>query len=262
MARGKTSRASMGQRGHLTERRRRSAQPSARRRGDQTITDWLICEGRFPSVIAALSRRIHEKGYLAQVLPAPLAPLLEHVDASGLFVRIGGLPIENQPGARPLRSVATELYRLCGDLPLHVAFRSSAVDAVGPGPASLQVLIGPAFRAAGRRPFRIADIREPYRSRLLRAARATFDADVARISAAVERGAVFVVAPEGGYSSDGRMQRLRRHPTETHPARGGLAGRDRLRSLPRAAALDAVEPLPRGAARPRRAVGRSPSRHG
>jgi hypothetical protein len=174
----------------------------------ETIATRLIFEGRFPAVIAAISRRIHEKGYLAHVLPVPLAPLLARVDASPLFFSIGGYPIENQPGSRPLRSVATELFRACGDLPLHVAFRSSAVDTIGPGPASLSEVIGPAFRSAAARPFRIADVREPYRSRLLRAMRAVFDADTDRISAAVEGGAVFVVAPEGGYSSDGRMRRL------------------------------------------------------
>ena len=172
----------------------------------------IICERTFVQgpwrhpVFAASSRRMYEPGFFAQRLPA--FALARRWNAAPLFLALGLLPLENELSTRPLSSLAHEVSRAHGDLPLREVFREDALRAV-PGASRCGDLLETRFFDAAQQPVKLSLLNEPYRAEALRALRATVDEDIARICEVVRAGATFYVTPEGFYSSDGRMRRLR-----------------------------------------------------
>jgi len=91
-------------------------------------------------------------------------------------------------------------------------FQGSALVALGDGAAQLRVSdIGdPSLYSVGRDVLaRIEDVRSPYREEILAQTRADLEADLQRIEQTMRRGVTFYLTPEGRYSRDGRLSRLR-----------------------------------------------------
>jgi len=159
------------------------------------------------STLTASSRRMYEPGFFASRLPA--FAWMQTINAGPFFRLLGMLPLENELSSRPLRSLAHTLVRAHGDLSLDDVFREDARAMLAAGAQTLGDFLTPRFFVESDQRMKLSFVREPYRRELLVALRAGVDDDVAAIVDIVRRGATFFVAPEGFYSSDGRMRRLK-----------------------------------------------------
>jgi hypothetical protein len=162
---------------------------------------------RYP-IFTVSSRRMWEPGFMAERIPW-LAFALRRANVGWLFSAIGLQPIENDLHARPFASIAFTLLQAGRDHPLDETFRPEALARL-PGNASrLSDLLAPAFFHAGRSLATLSELREPYRSRMLQLTRESINADLDHFERLQKAGATIFSTPEGSYSGDGRMRRLR-----------------------------------------------------
>jgi hypothetical protein len=126
-----------------------------------------------------------------------------------LFSALGLQPIENEFHTRPFVSVAYVLVSLHGDLDVQQVFTESARARL---PASVK-RIGDLLRTnniiAGRSRVKLNEVSEVYRKELMERTRAQVDADLQHFENLQREGATIFLTPEGFYSGDGKMQRLR-----------------------------------------------------
>jgi hypothetical protein len=181
----------------------------------------IICERTFLQgprrvVLTASSRRMYEPGFFAGRMPW-LAPLVRGLNAGPMFVALGMLPLENNLSSRPLFSLAYDVRRTHGDLPLHDVFREEALAPLGPGARTLGDLRHPPFFERAQTVTKLTLLRDPYRAEAIAALRTSIDDEIAFISAMVRKGNTFYVTPEGAYSTDGRMRPLRGIMTHLTP---------------------------------------------
>ncbi len=80
-------------------------------------------------IFTASSRRMFETGFIATRLPWT-APLTRSLNLGAFFRTIGLNPLENQLSSRPLASLALEVRRAHGDLPLEAVFRADVAEAL------------------------------------------------------------------------------------------------------------------------------------
>jgi hypothetical protein len=178
---------------------------------------------RYP-VFTVSSRRMWEPGFLAERFPW-LRSLLRGVNPGRLFSAIGMQPIENDLHARPFVSLAHTLYHRRGDLPIDEVFRERALARLPSSVKTLSDLLEPAHFDAGRAIVTLSELREPYRSEAVTATREQLERDLARFERLQRSGATIFLTPEGFYTGDGKMQRLRGVLTRLAPlARIWLAG--------------------------------------
>jgi hypothetical protein len=153
------------------------------------------------------SRRMWEPGFFAERIPW-LQPVMRTVNLGWLFAGIGMQPIENELHSRPFVSIADALYREHGDLPAAQVFRERALARI-PGISTIADLLAPQHFAEARSVVSLSELNEPYRGEMLALTRAQLDADIAHFEDLVRGGATIFLTPEGFYTGDGKMQRLR-----------------------------------------------------
>jgi len=204
---------------------------------------------RYP-IYTVSSRRMWEPDFMAQRIPW-IRPLVRGLNFGLLFSWMGMQPIENELHSKPLLSMAHFLFQLSGDVLLTSVFRERVLQALPSGITMLSDLLKPANSAAAEAIVTLSDLREPYRSQALRATREQLEADSNNFEALVRAGATLFLAPEGFYSTDGKMQRMRGLLPRLAPlARIWLGGISydpflgkRLSMLYRVAVADATTPL-------------------
>ena len=162
---------------------------------------------RYP-IFTVSSRRMWEPGFFAERIPW-LSFALRTVNAGSLFSAIGLQPIENDLHSRPFVSLAYTLYRRHGDLPLHDVFRERAIARLPRHLQTLADVFKPSSFRAGRSMASLSELREPYRSEALAVTREDIELDLAHFEQLQRDGATIFSTPEGSYSGDGKMQRLR-----------------------------------------------------
>ncbi|HLJ83952.1 MAG TPA: MFS transporter [Candidatus Eremiobacteraceae bacterium] len=172
----------------------------------------LIIDGPwYEPIYAAGSRRMFEPGFMG-ARTRWLRKVLRSANWAGLFSALGCLPIENELRTRTIAALAAAIERRHGDLLLGDVFQGSALVALGEGAAELRVsdLGDPSLYSVGRDVLaRIEDVRAPYRDEIVAQTRADLEADLQRIEQTMRRGVTFFLTPEGRYSRDGRLSRLR-----------------------------------------------------
>ena len=157
----------------------------------------------------AASRRLFEPGFMSVRFPG-LKRLLYHLNMGRFFEILGTLPIENEPLSRSIASMGFEILETTGNLPLSEVFSDSALERLGAGPTDyVKDLWSRRLVAAALKEGSILDLREPYRTDLIRRQRTVLAAQLARLEQAVEDGDTLYIAPEGRYSADGRLNRFR-----------------------------------------------------
>jgi len=161
---------------------------------------------RYP-IFTVSSRRMWEPGFLAARLPW-LVPL-RAVNLGPLFGILGMQPIENELHARPFVSIAYALFRRHGDLPLELVFKERALERLSRAPQTLGGFLGPDYFHAGQTTVTLSDVLDPYRKEMLEITRSELEADIAHFENLQRAGATIFLTPEGNYSGDGKMQRLR-----------------------------------------------------
>jgi hypothetical protein len=172
----------------------------------------IICERTFLQgpwrrpIFTVSSRRMYEPGFFATRIP--LLRFAREWNATPFFLACGMLPIEHQLSSRPLASLALEVARAHGDLPLEEVFRPEALAAI-PGAERCSDVLRPRHFEGAQEAVKLALLHEPFRSTILGTTRANIDADLELIRSVLAEGATFFITPEGMYSTDGRMRPLR-----------------------------------------------------
>jgi hypothetical protein len=161
---------------------------------------------RYP-IFTVSSRRMWEPGFLAERLPW-MSGLLRNLNFGPLFSKLGLQPIENDLYARPFASFAMALTQRHGDAQLSAVFRQSAIDRLPPF-ERLSDLLRPESFAAARGIVALSEINEPYRREAMEATRQQLHSDIANFETLQREGATIFLTPEGFYTGDGKMRRLR-----------------------------------------------------
>ena len=152
-------------------------------------------------------RRMFEPGFLAVRLPF-LRTVLRNYNAAPLFSTFGMMPLENQLSSREIASLAWELQGKHGPQALEVFFADGTAAQFAPGTRTDELLKPQNFEKA-QTVVKLSALREPYRSEVLEETRRLIDEDLERMEAVVRRGATFYATPEGFYSTDGRIGRIK-----------------------------------------------------
>lgn len=152
-------------------------------------------------------RRMFEPGFLALRLPF-LRSVLRNYNAAPLFLSLGMMPIENELGSREIASLAWSLQRTHGVRSLEEFFDERTAALFPPGTKTNEMLREDNFGKA-QTVVKLSAVREPYRREVLEETRRLIDIDLAAMENVVRRGATFYVTPEGFYSTDGRIGRMK-----------------------------------------------------
>jgi hypothetical protein len=170
-------------------------------------------------IYTAGSRRMFEPGFMAIRIPW-LRTHLRRVSATQLFNALGILPIENELRTRSLASLAWWIYAQHGEVPLAQAFAEEVLDRLPLGAAATTVgqLFGRSwFKAAQEMRVSLKAVRQPYRGEIFAQTRQHLEPDYERFERALKDGNTLFLTPEGRYSTDGRMTRLRGALTRLRP---------------------------------------------
>ncbi len=159
-------------------------------------------------IFTVSSRRMWEPGFFAERLPG-LSSLLRMLNFGWLFSSIGLQPIENELHERPFVSVAVVLQDLHGDLDVATVFADRARARLPKTVNRIGDLLRAEHFAAARSRVKLTDVLEPYRKELMQFTRAQVEADLQHFENLQRGGATIFLAPEGDYSGDGKMQRMR-----------------------------------------------------
>lgn len=171
----------------------------------ETIVERTFLQRPWRPIPTANSRRMFETGFFATRLPWT-APFTRTFNPTGLFVRLGFMPIENQLSARPLISLAEEVRGAHGDLPLDQILPPATLEKLGLSGRRLgELWSGPLF-ATAQSNVKLSHLLEPYRHELIDRLRERTARDIAAIVERVREGATFYITPEGLRTFDGRMR--------------------------------------------------------
>jgi 1-acyl-sn-glycerol-3-phosphate acyltransferase len=162
---------------------------------------------RYP-IFTVSSRRMWEPGFFAERIPWA-SPFLRMLNFGWLFSSIGLQPIENELHVRPFVSVAYTLESLHPDLRADAVFTQSARERLPSTVTHVRDLLSARHFAVGRSRVKLTEIQEPYRKELLEHTRVQVEKDLQHFEALQRAGMTIFLAPEGFYSGDGKMQRLR-----------------------------------------------------
>ena len=171
------------------------------RQGFQTF-DW-----RYP-IFTVSSRRMWEPGFFAHRIPW-LKALLRDVNLGSLFAACGMQPIENELHSRPFVSLAYALQEEHDSAPIASVFRESALERLPEGVKVLSDLLKPVYFDVGRTLVTLSELQDPYRRDAIKLTREQLEADVAHFEQLQREGATIFLTPEGFYTGDGKMLRLR-----------------------------------------------------
>ncbi len=174
----------------------------------ETITARTFFLHPWKRLVMCNSRRTFETGFIAARLPWS-ARFTRGINLSGLWDLYGVLPIENHLFSRPLISLAEEVRAAHGDLRLDAILPAETLAALGLDGRVLSDLWKLDCFMAAQAPVKVAHLKQPYRREVLENLRVTAERDVAGIVERVRAGATFYVTPEGDFSRDGRMHRMR-----------------------------------------------------
>jgi len=162
-------------------------------------------------IYSAGSRRMFEPGFMAVRVPW-LRSYLRRLDATKLFTQLGILPIENELYTRALASLAWWVYVAHDEVPLGKVFPPDVLARLDPQAATVtvgQLFAKRWFKPAQHTRVSIKRLLEPYRSEIIAETRAHLEPDYHRLEVALRAGNTMFLTPEGKYSRDGRMARLR-----------------------------------------------------
>ena len=179
----------------------------------EIVVSRIFLRNPWKPLVMVNSRRTFETGFFAARLPWT-APFTRRLNPSGLWLRMSLLPIENHLFSRTLLSLAEEIRAKHGDLALEQILPAERVAALGLTGHRLGDLWSPASFFKAQATVKLAYLRDPYRREALEQFRTNANADIATIVETVRAGATFYVTPEGDFSRDGRMHRMRGGITE------------------------------------------------
>ncbi len=175
----------------------------------ETVIRRTFLRHPWKKLVMVNSRRTFERGFFAARFPRT-AFFLRTFNPAGFFERLSILPVENMLFSRPFTSLAEEILATHGDVPLDRILGEDLLERLGLAGASTGRLWDAKWFLRAQARVKLTQLREPYRSEAFENFRATSARDIGAIVERVKAGATFYVTPEGDYSRDGRLHRLRR----------------------------------------------------
>lgn len=166
----------------------------------------LVLRGGWRSpVLTASAKLMYEPGFMAVRVPW-LWRLMKNVNLGWLFEGMGLMPLENELQSRPIARWAWDAQRRHGVLPLEELFKPAVLETTGfNGCTTEQLFTSAYFRKAQATYVRLSDLNVRYRKEAFDEMKAGVELDLRRIESTLERGATFLVTPEGEYSKTGLM---------------------------------------------------------
>ena len=174
----------------------------------EIVVSRIFLRNPWQPLVMVNSRRTFETGFFAARLPWT-ARWTRRFNPTGLWSRMSLLPIENHLFSRTLLSLAEEIRARHGDLALEQVLPEERLATLGLSGVRLGELWSMRYFFKAQAVVKIAHLRDPYRREALENFRRNSAADIARIVDTVRAGATFYVTPEGDFSRDGRMHRMR-----------------------------------------------------
>lgn len=184
------------------------------------IPPWLILSRpwRKPVYMVA-SKRMFEPGFLAFRGPTWLAPLLYRLNMGRFFTLLGILPIENQPLRRPLASWAYAIQQQYGDLPIREVFNPSVCSTLPVRENSrLHDLWTGKAAQASQQFVSLPVARAPFVHALQQNIITEIRAQLITAKLVLIHGETVFLTPEGRYTKDGALSKLRQSLQELLPA--------------------------------------------
>lgn len=158
-------------------------------------------------IFTSTGRRMWEPGFFVVEFPWSIG-FMRNIAAGPLFSTLGFMPIENQLYSRPIASLALDLERERGPLPVADVLVPEVASRFAPGTMTNELRSAANFQKA-QTMIPMRDVREAYRADLLRITRDRTRTDVAAIEEKVRSGATFFLTPEGTYSTNGDLKPMR-----------------------------------------------------
>ena len=174
----------------------------------ENVIRRLFFRDPWKRIVMVNSRRTFETGFFAARLPWT-APFTRKLNLTKLWLGFGIYPVENHLHARSLTSLAEEIRSAHGDIALDDVLAPETLAKLGLTGRRLDELWTPQHFASAQTTIKLSHLREPYRSEAIANFRATLASDVATVVEAVRDDGTLYVTPEGDFSRDGRMHRMR-----------------------------------------------------
>ncbi|MDQ0191033.1 hypothetical protein JI721_14740 [Alicyclobacillus cycloheptanicus] len=161
-------------------------------------------------VYCVASQRWFEPGFLSVRLKTRLRRFTNRWNLAKLFEALGVLSIENQPLSRPDASLAYDILREFGNLPLDRVFTDDALTRyhLRPG-AALRDLWTRSNAPIALVQGSLRNLRPHYRQFIRERERAVIEEQASRLVHVLQGGGTMFMTPEGRYSKDGRVGPLR-----------------------------------------------------
>jgi hypothetical protein len=134
---------------------------------------------------------------------------LREVNSGGLLGALGLQPVENELHTRSFASLAFLFRQRHGDVPVSAVFSDRARARLPADVKTLDDLLDSRHFKIARTAASLSELLEPYRSEALVVTREQLEADIEHFAQLAREGATILITPEGTYSGDGRMRRMR-----------------------------------------------------
>ena len=169
------------------------------------IARLVLTGGWRTPALTASARLLYEPGFMAVRIPW-LWRAMKNVNLGWLFEGLGMMPVENELQSRSISRWAWDVQRRHGILPLEEIFKSSALERTGfAGCKTDDLFAAEHFKRAQETYVRLSDLNVRYRKEAFDEMKEGVERDLQRIENALQRGATFVVTPEGEYTTTGAM---------------------------------------------------------
>lgn len=166
----------------------------------------LVLRGGWRSpVLTASAKLMYEPGFMAVRVPW-LWRAMKNVNLGWLFEGMGLMPLENELQSRSIARWAWGAQRRHGVLALEEVFKPAVLERTDfAGCKTDDLFSSEHFRAAQETYVRLSDLNVSYRKEAFDEMKEGVERDLQRIESALERGATFLVTPEGEYTKTGLM---------------------------------------------------------
>lgn len=173
------------------------------------IARFVLTGGWRTPVLTASARLLYEPGFMAIRVPW-LWRATKNVNFGWLFEGMGMMPLENELQSRSIARWAWDAQRRHGVLPLAEIFKPAALESTNfTGCRTDDLFSAHYFKRSQETYVRLSDLDVRYRKEAFDAMKAEVERDLQRIENALQRGATFLVTPEGEYTRTGTMRPFR-----------------------------------------------------
>lgn len=169
------------------------------------IARFVLTGGWRTPALTASAKLLYEPGFMAVRVPW-MWRVMKNVNLGWLFEGMGMMPVENELQSRSIARWAWGAERRHGVLALDEIFKPDVLERTGfTGCKTDELFSAGNFQKAQQTYVRLSDLNVRYRKEAFDDMKAGVERDLQRIENALQRGATFLVTPEGEYTRTGAM---------------------------------------------------------